>query len=104
MAFEVSGNPAGLASCLERVRPGATVGTLPPGQVLVAANAVMAKEIDFRGSMRFDREFGHAVQCLDHGLIDVSPLLTACIPFEDATLAFTLARSRNEHQKVQIAF
>ena len=52
VAFEVSGNPAGLATCLETVRPGATVvqvGTLPPGNFPVAGNLIMAKEIDFRG-------------------------------------------------------
>src|ERR1700761_1307527 len=73
-AFEVSGNPAGLAPCLESVRPGATVvqvGTLPPGRFPVAGNLVMAKEIDLRGAMRFDCEFAHSVACLDRGLIDV---------------------------------
>jgi L-idonate 5-dehydrogenase len=45
VAFEVSGNPAGLASCLESVRPGGIVvqvGNLPAGRVLVAGNLVMA--------------------------------------------------------------
>jgi L-idonate 5-dehydrogenase len=106
VVFEVSGNPAGLATCLEAARPGATVvqvGTLPPGKFLVAGNLVMAKEIDLRGAMRFDREFGHAVTCLDRGLIDVSPLLTACVPMEEASGAFALAKQRDKHSKVQIA-
>ena len=47
-------------------------GTLPPGQFPFAGNLVMAKEIDLRGAMRFDREFAHAVACLDRGLIDVA--------------------------------
>jgi L-idonate 5-dehydrogenase len=105
VAFEVSGNPAGLASCLESVRPGSVVvqvGNLPAGRVPVAGNLVMAKEIDFRGSMRFDREFGHSVACLDRGLIDVAPLLTASVPAEQAAAAFELARRREEHAKVQI--
>lgn len=106
-AFEVSGNPAGLATCLDFARPGATVvqvGTLPPGSVPVAGNLVMAKEIDLRGAMRFDREFAHAVACLDRGLIDVAPLLTACLPADQASAAFDLAKQRNKHAKVQIAF
>jgi L-idonate 5-dehydrogenase len=107
VAFEVSGNPAGLATCLEHVRPGGTVvqvGTLQAGKVLVAGNAIMGKEIDLRGSMRFDLEFGHAVECLNRGLIDVTPLLTACVPVEAVATAFGLARKRNEQQKVQITF
>jgi L-idonate 5-dehydrogenase len=107
VAFEVSGNPAGLGTCLDAVRPGATVvqvGTLPPGKFPVAGNLVMAKEIDLRGAMRFDREFGHAVSCLDRGLIDVSPLLTACVPMDEASGAFALDKQRDKHSKVQIAF
>ena len=107
IAFEVSGNPAGLATCLEAVRPGATVvqvGTLPPGKFPVAGNLVMAKEIDLRGAMRFDREFAHSVACLDRGLIDVTPLLTACVPAEEASAAFAFAKQRHKHSKVQITF
>ncbi len=106
-AFEVSGDPAGLASCLHAVRPGGTVvqvGTLPPGQFPFAGNLVMAKEIDLRGAMRFDREFAHAAACLDRGLIDVAPLLTACLPAGQAAAAFDLAKQRDKHSKVQIAF
>jgi L-idonate 5-dehydrogenase len=107
VAFEVSGNPAGLATCLESTRPGGTVvqvGTLPPGKVPVPGNLVMAKELDLRGAMRFDREFAHAVACLDRGLIDVAPLLTACVPVEQASAAFDLAKQRDKHSKVQITF
>jgi L-idonate 5-dehydrogenase len=107
IAIEASGNPAALATCLQAVRPGGTVvqvGTLPPGSFPVAGNLVMAKEIDLRGSMRFDLEFGHAVACLDQGSIDVSPLLTACVAVEDVAKAFGLAAARNDHQKVQIVF
>jgi L-idonate 5-dehydrogenase len=107
IAFEVSGNPAGLATCLESVRPGATVvqvGTLSPGKFLVAGNLVMSKEIDLRGAIPFDREFAHSVACLDRGLIDVTPLLTARVPAEDASAAFDLAKQRNKHSKVQITF
>lgn len=107
VAFEVSGSPAGLAACLGAVRPEATVvqvGTLPPGQFPFAGNLVMSKEIDLRGAMRFDREFAHAVACLDRGLVDVGPLLTACVPAAQASAAFDLAKQRDKHAKVQIAF
>ena len=63
-----------------RAGPVVQVGTLPPGTFPVAGNLVMAKEIDLRGAMRFDREFAHSVACLDRGLIDVTPLLTASVP------------------------
>ena len=107
VACEVSGNPAGLGTCLEAVRSGATVvqvGTLPPGPFPVAGNLVMAKEIDLRGAMRFDREFAHSVACLDRGLVDVTPLLTARVPAEEASAAFDLAKQRDKHSKVQLTF
>lgn len=107
VALEVSGSPAGLAACLEAARPGGTVvqvGTLPFGQFPVPGNLIMAKEIDLRGAFRSDREFSYAVECLDRGLIDVTPLLTATVPVEDAVHAFELAKMRNEQSKVQIVF
>ena len=33
-----------------------------------------------------------------------SPLLTACVPMDDAPNAFALAKQRNKHSKVQITF
>ena len=107
VAFEVSGNPAGPRLACKRfgrARPVVQVGTLPPGKFPVAGNLVMAKEIDLRGAMRFDREFAHSVACLDRGLIDVRPLLTASLPAEQASAAFDLAKQRDKHSKVQITF
>ncbi len=107
LAFECSGNPTALASALRLVRPGAIVvqvGTLPPAAIPLPGNLVMAKEIDLRGSMRFDTEFSHAVACLDRGLIDVRPVLTGTRPPSEAVAAFHLARDRSAHAKVQILF
>jgi L-idonate 5-dehydrogenase len=78
------------------------VGNLPAGRVPIAGNLVMPKEIDFRVSMRFDREFAHSVACLDRGLIDVTRLLTASVPTEQAAAAFNLARQRDQHARVQV--
>jgi L-idonate 5-dehydrogenase len=107
VAFEASGNPAGLASCLQAVRPGGIiiqVGTLPAGAFPVAANLVMGKELDLRGAFRFGEVFGDAVDCLVRGTIDVAPLLTAHMPFGQADEAFRLAKDRRESLKVQLAF
>jgi L-idonate 5-dehydrogenase len=107
VAFEASGNPAGLASCLQAVRPGGIivqVGTLPAGAFPVAANLVMGKELDLRGAFRFGEVFGDAVDCLVRGTIDVAPLLTAHMPYAQADEAFRLAKDRRESLKVQLAF
>ena len=80
VAFEVSGTAAGLASAIGVVRRGGIVvqiGNLPGGQIPVPANAVMAKEIDLRGSFRFGPEFMTAVELIADGSVDVLSLVTA---------------------------
>ena len=83
VAFEVSGTAAGLASAIGVVRRGGVVvqvGNLPGGQIPVPANAVMAKEIDLRGSFRFGTEFFTAVELIADGSVDVLSLVTARTP------------------------
>lgn len=103
VAFEVSGTPAGLAAALRHVRRGGTVvqvGNLPGGEVPVPANAVMAREIDLKGSFRFGREFHDAVRLIDEGQVDVLPLVTAERPLSAAPDAFRLALDRSRSVKV----
>ena len=39
-------------------------------------NVIVAKELQVRGTFRFDEEFRLAVELMGKGLIDVKPLLT----------------------------
>ena len=61
------------------------VGNLPGGQIPVPANAVMAKEIDLRGSFRFGTEFFTAVELIADGSVDVLSLVTAQRPLSCRT-------------------
>ena len=67
-------------------------------------NLIVAKELQLRGTFRFDSEFQLAVELMGKGLIDVKPLLTATVPFEQAVEAFELASDRSQAVKVQLAF
>ena len=103
VAFEVSGTAAGLASAISTVRRGGVVvqvGNLPGGQIPVPANAVMAKEIDLRGSFRFGTEFYTAVELIADGSIDVLSLVTAQRPLAVAPDAVRLALDRSQSVKV----
>lgn len=103
VAFEVSGTPAGVASAIRHVRRGGTIvqiGNLPGGQIPVPANAIMAKEIDFRGSFRFGDEFALAVRLIVEGKVDVMALVTGQRPLADAPSAFRLALDRSQSVKV----
>lgn len=103
VAFEVTGTAAGLASAIASVRRGGTVvqiGNLPGGQIPVPANAVMAKELDLRGTFRFGREFEEAVRLIASGAVDVLKLVTAERPLSAAPDAFQLALDRSRSVKV----
>lgn len=103
VALEVSGTAAGLASAIRTVRRGGTivlVGNLPGGELPVPANAIMAKEIDVRGTFRFGQEFRQAVELIVSGTVDVQRLITATRPLVDAPDAFRLALDRGRSIKV----
>ncbi len=107
VAFEVSGAAAALNSAIGAVHPGGTivqVGSLPGGPQPIAANRIMAKELDLRGAFRFGNVFADAVACLEKGDIDVSALLTAVVPMARAEEAFRMAKDRAHHLKVVIEF
>lgn len=103
VAFEISGTAAGLAAAIASVRRGGTVvqvGNLPGGQIPVPANAVMAKEIDLKGTFRFGAEFDQAVDLIVGGKVDVLRLVTAERTLSSAPDAFRLAADRSQSVKV----
>lgn len=103
VAFEASGTAAGLASAIRAVRRGGTVvqvGNLPGGEIAVPANAIMAKELDVRGTFRFGEEFRRAVELIVAGKVDVMKLVTAQRPLRSAPEAFRLALDRSRSVKV----
>jgi L-idonate 5-dehydrogenase len=103
VAFEVSGSPDGLANAIRTVRRGGVlvqVGNLPGGDIPVAANMIMTKELDMRGTMRFGKEFDTAVRHIAEGRVDVLALVTALRPLADAPGAIGLALDRSQSMKV----
>ncbi len=103
--FEASGNGAALRDALDAVRPGGIVVQLGlGGDMTLPMNLIVAKELQLRGTFRFDAEFALAVELMGQGLVDVTPLLTATMPFEQAVEAFELASDRSRAMKVQLVF
>jgi L-idonate 5-dehydrogenase len=68
--------------------------------ISVPANAVMAKEIDLKGSFRFGDEFEQAVSLIDQRKIDVLSIVTARRPLSEASDGFRLALDRSQSVKV----
>jgi L-idonate 5-dehydrogenase len=103
--FEASGNPAALRQGIAVLRPrGIAVLIGIGGEASLMLNVVVAKEVDLRGTFRFDAEFAWAVDAIASGRIDPSPLLTEIVPMARARDAFDLASDRSRAMKVQLSF
>lgn len=104
--FEASGNERALRSAFEVVRPRGVIVQLglSGGEMTLPLNMVVAKEFDLRGAFRFHEEFGTAVSLINHGLVDLKPLISATLPYRDAGRAFALAADRSQSMKVLLNF
>jgi L-idonate 5-dehydrogenase len=106
-AFECSGNPQALKTCLNAVRPRGTIvqtGMMPPGDTPTLVNKLLSKELALHGTFRFHDEFEIAVDALVNRRLDVSSLLTGIFAFSDADAAFAAATDRSRHMKIQLRF
>lgn len=103
--FEASGTAAALRAALPHLRPrGILVQLGLGGDIPLPINLLVTREIDLRGTFRFDTEFALAVALMNGKRLDLSPLLSATVPFGDATAAFELAGDRSRAVKVQLSF
>ena len=81
--FEASGNGAALRDALDAVRPGGDRRPTRPRRRHDAAHEPDRREgTPAPRTFRFDAEFALAVELMGQGLVDVTPLLTATMPFE----------------------
>lgn len=102
--FEASGNGAALAAGLAALRPSSVLVQLGlGGEIAFPQNMVVNKEVDIRGSFRFHSEFALAVDLINHGRVNLTPLVSATFPIADAVEAFELATDRRRSMKVQLA-
>lgn len=103
--FECSGNQHALTGAFDALRPGAVIVQIGMGgNFTIPMNVVVAKEFDLRGSFRFHEEFAWAASLIGSGRVDLSPLLTATFPIEQAVEAFDLAADKSRAMKVQLSF
>ncbi len=103
--LEASGHGAALRGALATLRPSGIVVQLGlGGDVSLPINTLVTREIEFRGTFRFNTEFALAVALINRRRIDVAPLLSATLPFNRAAEAFDLAMDRSQAIKVQLSF
>ncbi|AHF79055.1 Alcohol dehydrogenase GroES domain-containing protein (plasmid) [Sodalis praecaptivus] len=106
VCFEASGATAAVASTVALTRPGGTIVQLGMGSPSVdyPIGPLLVKEIQLRGSFRFNGEFDTAVRWLESGRINPLPLLTAEMPMADAAAALALAADKERAAKIQLVF
>ena len=105
MAFEASGAPPALDQAIRLSGRGATlvqVGTLPDG-VPIPANALLTRELDYRGSWRFANVFDRVLDLIVAGRIDPRPLVSRVFPFAELPAALAEAAGGGQIVKVQVA-
>ncbi len=106
VAFECSGQAVAITAAIDAVRARGTivqVGMLGRS-VPAALGAIVLKEIDYRGTFRFDREFEQAVRMIERGGFDLQPLISHRMPFRDIAGALEVASDRDRAMKVQVTF
>jgi len=106
IALECSGSASGINDAIKCLKPKGTLVQLGlGGDILMPLVAVTTKELNIKGSFRFHYEFELAVQMMQKKLINVAPLITHTIPFNEAEKGFGIAIDKNQNSmKVQIAF
>ncbi|YCI06168.1 L-idonate 5-dehydrogenase (plasmid) [Ensifer sp. D2-11] len=100
--FECSAHPAAIADAIAATSPCGTivqVGMLG-AETTAPLTHVVTKELNFRGTFRFDVEFEQAVRLISERHIDVRPLISQRFPLAEAEKAFALAQDRSQAMKV----
>ncbi|MGW8379731.1 L-idonate 5-dehydrogenase [Streptomyces sp. ODS28] len=104
VVFEATGVPAVLGPVLAATARGGTliqVGNLPGTPAPSALGALVTREITWTGSYRFTNEIDDALRALAEGL-DLTPLITAGYPLEEADKALAHAADPATSGKVML--
>lgn len=103
VVFECSAAEPAILSAIAAVRPRGTIVQVGvAGSLSLPINAIVGKEINFKGTHRFHPEFKQAVRLIDSAKIDVTPIITQTYPMQDALEAFQTAKNREKAVKVQL--
>ena len=105
VVLECSGAPVSLSSAVQAVRPAGIivqVAILPNQDIPVNLAALVAKEVQLRGTQRFDTEIDEAIELLaaDERF---DAVITQVVPVDEAEAAFSTARDASRSAKVLLA-
>ncbi|WP_137136405.1 L-idonate 5-dehydrogenase [Rhizobium sp. FKY42] len=105
VVFDCSAAGPALRSAFAAIKPRGTIVQVGvTGDITIPLNALVGKEIVWRGSQRFHTEFAQAVDLISGRAIDVRPIISHEFPLEQAIEAFEQAGDRTVACKVQLTF
>ncbi|WP_427172579.1 L-idonate 5-dehydrogenase [Arthrobacter sp. 92] len=107
VVIESSGSHHGLASAIQGAARGGTVvmvGLLPTGPQPVPISLAIARELELKGSFRFNNEIDDVIEALADGSLQIAPVITHEYPVGAALEAFGVARNSAESGKVLLSF
>ena len=103
--FDCSAAAPALRTAFACVRPRGTIVQVGvTGDITIPLNALVGKEILWRGSQRFHDEFAIAAGLISTRGIDVRPIISHSFPLGEAKAAFEQAGDRSAACKVQLTF
>ena len=104
--FEATGVPSALPHAIAHTRRGGVlvqVGMFPPGDITVPLALIISREIEMRGTFRFDREFDAALALLAEKPEIADILVTQQFPLSEFSTAFALAPDRRQAAKILLS-
>lgn len=103
--FDCSAAAPALRSAFAAIKPRGTIVQVGvTGDITIPLNALVGKEVLWRGSQRFHEEFAIAAALISSREIDVRPIISHSFPLEEAAAAFEQAGDRTRACKVQLTF
>ena len=102
VVLECSGAPVSLSSAVQAVRPAGIivqVSILPNQDIPVNLASLVAKEVQLRGTQRFDTEIDEAIELLAQDA-RFDAVVTQVVPVAEAETAFATAKDASRSAKV----
>lgn len=105
VSFEASGNNRAFLTAIELLKPQSIIVQIGlGGDFTVPVNVLAAKELQWRGTFRFDGEFALAASLISKQILNLKPLISDVLPLKDFQKAFDLSLDKGKSMKVQLAF
>ncbi len=107
VVIESSGSHHGLASAIQGAARGGTVvmvGLLPSGPQPVLISLAITRELELKGSFRFNDEIDDVIAALADGSLFVDPVITHAFALDQGLEAFEVAKNSAESGKVLLDF